>query len=252
MHKNDYISREEQKVWDPLREKDIIDTELAAMVFPEMNKNKINKIFHSLYKKGYIKRAIRNIYYIPENLDSYYKLALRIGDGYIGLISALKYHGLIPYEDFTIYVITRKKYREIELDNYKLKYMPSEHYEEYETIGDIKVSTPEKTFFDCLLRMKYLNYSLLTEAIYNCNIRWKYLIGIFRKGPMSLRQKAGYILEMLKEETGFRVPGYVLEELGKDIKTPVKLKKGMESEYNNKWKVQDTIGKRKILSWWFQ
>ena len=79
MDKNNYLTPQEQKIWQYIRDKDIIDNELIKDIFPEIKNNKRNKILHNLYKKDYIKRARKSLYYNPELLNDYYKLALRIG-----------------------------------------------------------------------------------------------------------------------------------------------------------------------------
>ncbi len=56
MDKINYITREEQKVWGYIKNKEIVDNEIVKQIFPEMPENKRNKILHSLYKKGYLKR----------------------------------------------------------------------------------------------------------------------------------------------------------------------------------------------------
>jgi len=111
MYENNYLSRTEQEIWRYISSKDIIDNELLKLIFPDLSQNNRNKILHSLFKKGYLKRAGRDVYYNLNNLDDYYKLALKIYPGYIGLTSALKYYNLTEYEDFTIFIITEKKYK---------------------------------------------------------------------------------------------------------------------------------------------
>lgn len=253
MDKNNYLTKQEQKVWYYIKDKAIIDNELIKIIFPEMGTNKRNKILHSLYKKGYIKRAIRDLYY-SENLNSFYELALKIHEGYIGLTSALKYYDLIDYEDFTIIIITKNLYKKINIGKYEIKYLPlKKYYNNFKKQNKIKVSTLEKTFFDCFLRDKYLSYSLLTKALYNTEeINWKEFIKLVNQGPISLKQKIGYILEILKKETDFNMPNYVLKEFNKNIKTPLKLKSNnKKTKFNHKWKIQSNLTKKEILNWWY-
>jgi predicted transcriptional regulator of viral defense system len=227
MHK--YLSKKEQEVWEYISDKEILDNETLKMIFPELSRDYRNKILHILHKKGYLKRATRDVYY--HNLTNYHKLALRIYPGYIGLTSALKLYGLTEYEDFTIFIITKNKYKTINLKNYTLKYIPLKYYSGYIKKEDLIISSLEKTFFDCFLRIKYLNYSILTKALYDAkNIDWKEFLKFLEHAPITLNRKAGGILLMLKNETDFNVPQYVIKRLN-----PFK--------YNNK---------KKILSWWFQ
>jgi len=252
MHKNNYLSRTEQEIWGYISSKDIIDNELLKLIFPDLSQNNRNKILHSLFKKGYLKRASRDVYYNLNNLDDYYKLALKIYPGYIGLTSALKYYNLIEYEDFTIFIITEKKYKTISLENYTLKYLPLK--ELCTGFTGIRISTVEKTLFDCFLKIKYLNYSILTKAIYEAkDINWDEFLKYFEKAPKSLSQKAGYILNLMKKETNYKVSNHIIKQLKSKVKCPVKLENNSKpSIYSREWKVQDNIGKKIILAWWYQ
>jgi predicted transcriptional regulator of viral defense system len=254
MVKSNYLSREEQRIWEYIKNKDIIDTELITYIFPDFSANKRSKSLHRLCKKGYLKRIIKGIYYNPENLEDYYQLALKIHDGYIGLTSALKYYGLTDYEDFTIFVMTEKIYRKVDIENYSIRLIPlGDMYDGYIKKDGIKISSIEKTFFDCFLRIKYLNYSILTKAIYDAkNVNWDKFLKYFDDAPTSLRQKAGYILELLSKETDFKIDDKALNMLKKGIKHPIKLESNArKSKFDSRWKIEDNIGKEKILSWWY-
>ena len=85
-----YLTKEEQKVWEYLKEKEIVDNELVNQIFPEINRNKRNKILHNIYKKGYIRRARKNLYYNPGLLDSFYTLASEFKKGYYWFKLCLK------------------------------------------------------------------------------------------------------------------------------------------------------------------
>lgn len=254
MVKNNYLSHDEQKLMEFIQSKGIITNELVRLIFPDFSKNKINKLLHSLYKKKYLKRAIKDVYYNPEKLDNYYSLALEIKKGYVGLTSALRYYGLLDYEDFTIFIITQKYYKNVELENYKFIYLPMHDFSGFVEKDNLMISTPEKTFFDCFSKIRYVGYNNLTKAIYNFkDINWQEFLEYFEDAPKSITQKTGYILDLLKKETALYIPRYVLNKLSKNIRFPVKLKQTKsKSNYNKKWKVQDNIGKEKILSWWYQ
>ncbi len=68
----------------------------------------------------------------------------------------------------------------------------------------------------------------------------------------SLCQRTGYVLELLKKNTKLNVPSFVFDFLMKNIKGPVKLlpSKG-KSKFNKKWKIEDNLGEKNILSWWY-
>ncbi len=256
MDKKNYISREEHKIWEYISEKDIIDSELILQIFPEISRSKKSKILHNLYRKGYINRIHRDLYYNPEKLKDFYKLALKIKTGYIGLGSALKYHNLIDYEDFTIFIIT-KNYRKtipIKGTKYELQFMPfGKLFNNFEKKDTMYISSIEKTLFDCLLKPNMVGYSNIAKAFYNAEIDWKKFIDIFKLAENnSLCQRTGYLLDMIKKTTKIKIPSFVFSFLLKNVKNPVKLSSSKgRSVFNKKWKVQDNIGEKNLFGWWY-
>jgi len=256
MYKKNYISREEHELWQYIREKDIIDAETVSFIFPEMPKSKRNKLMHSLYKKGYLKRAIRGLYYNPENLKDFYALALRIKEGYIGMASALRYYNLIEYEDFTIYVMTKNFRKSITLEGteYEIRFTPlGRLFLGFEKKDSIYVSSLEKTLFDCLLKPGITGLSVLTKALYSSKPDWNKVLSFFKMTTNNaLYQRTGYLFWLMKKETRMRMPEDVLRFLAKKVKNPVKLTSNKnKSTFIPEWKVQDNIGKENILSWWY-
>ena len=255
MYQKNYLSREEYGIWKYIKDKEIIDGQLIKQIFPEMPESKKNKMLHNLHKKGCLKRARKNLYYNSAILGNFYGLALRIKDGYIGLSSALRYHNLIEYEDFTIFVITKNFRKRIALDGtkYEIQYIPLKNlFCGFEKKDDVYISAIEKTFFDCFLKPRFMGFASITKSLYGAKVDWKKFLSFFRlTRNNAMRQKTGYILELMKKNTGARIPSFVFEFLLKNIKNPVKLMpiKG-KSTFNKKWKVQDNIGKENILSWW--
>ncbi|MBI1936389.1 hypothetical protein HYS31_08205 [Candidatus Woesearchaeota archaeon] len=255
MYKKNYLSREEYGIWRYIKDNEIIDSELIKQIFPEMPENKKNKILHSLYKKGYINRARKDLYYNPVKLKNFYKLALRVKEGYIGLGSALRCYNLLEYEDFTIFVITKNFRKKIALKGtaYEIQYIPLEKFFcGFGKRDDLHISSIEKTFFDCFLKPRFIGFTDVTKTLYGAKIDWDKFLSFFKlTHNNSLCQRTGYVLELMKKNTGSKIPSFVFEYLLKSIKNPVKLMplKG-KSTFNRKWKVQDNIGKENILSWW--
>lgn len=251
-----YLTREEQNVWEYIRDKEIVDNELLRMIFPDMKENKRNKILHNLYRKRYLLRARKDLYYNPDNLRDFYQLALRIREGYIGLSSALRCHNLIEYEDFTIFVMTRKfqKKMDIKGTQYTIQFIPLQHlFAGFEKKEGIYISTVEKTLFDCFLKPRHIGFTNITKALYDAKIDWHKFISFFKLTQNnSLCQRTGYILEMMKKNTHLEVPSFVFEFLLKKVKNPVKLLSlRARSRFNRKWEVQDNMGEKNILSWWY-
>ncbi len=255
MQKN-YMSKGEQIVWEYLKDKEIIDTELLIQIFPEMPENKRDKLLHTMHKKGYLKRARKGLYYNPLKLKDFHKLALLIKDGYICLSSALRHHNLIEYEDFTIFVATKKFRKTVLLEGtkYEIKFVPfGTLFTGFVKHDGIYVSTIEKTLFDCLAKPGLVGFSNITKAFYDAKLDWKKFTALFRLTKnKALFQRTGYILEMLKKETHMKVPDFVFDFLSKKTGKPTKLAplKG-RSVFDKKWKVQDNAGKKALLSWWY-
>ncbi|MFH2028578.1 MAG: hypothetical protein ABIJ08_05540 [Nanoarchaeota archaeon] len=254
MLKKNYLSRTEQEVWEYIKDKEFLDNELVESIFPEMGQNKRNKLLHSLYKKGYIKRAIKDVYYNPKNLKSFHRLALRIHPGYLGLSSALRFYNLLDYEDFTIFVITEDFRKTIRLEQYDIRYIPFDDlFIGFVKKDDINVSSVEKTLFDCLLKPSLVGFSNISKAIFDARPNWDDLLSFFElKKNHALCQRTGYILDLLKSRTKLKIPSSVFDRLLSYVKNPVKLHPGKgKSLYNQKWKVQDNLGEQNILSWWY-
>ncbi len=256
MGKKNYISREEHEIWQYIKEKQIVDTDLINDIFPEMPAKKKNKLLHNLHKKGYLKRARKGIYYNPEQLKSFYKLDLRVKEGYIGLSSALRHYNLIEYEDFTIFVITKNFRKKITIEGtkYEIQFIPfGSLFTGFEKKDDLYVSSLEKTFFDCFLKPRLIGLNNITKALYSSKLSWDKFISFFKlTNNNALCQRTGYVLDMIRKETKMKIPNFIFEYLMKRVKNPVKLTptKG-KSAFNSKWKVQDNIGKTGILSWWY-
>ena len=255
MAKKNYLTNEEQEVWGYIHDKEIIDNELIRQIFPEIKGNKRNKILHNLFKKGYIKRARKDLYYNPKNLTIFYKLALKFKEGYIGLSSAIRYYNLLDYEDFTIFVITKNFQKKIDLKDtkYSIQFIPlSNLFTGFEKKNEFYISTIEKTLFDCLLKPNSIGFTNITKAFYDAKVDWNKLIRFFTlTNNNSLCQRTGYILELMKVKTKLKVPEFVFKYLLKKVKYPVKLIPiDSPSHFNTKWKIEDNLGENKILSWW--
>lgn len=255
MVKKNYLSRAEQEIWGLIGEKEIIDSALIREIFPEWNARKTNKLLYGLSKKKYLERAKRDLYYNPQKLRSFYTLALKIKSGYIGLSSALKHCGLLDYEDFTISVMTNKFRKKMELKGtqYSIEFIPlKEMFFGFERKDGLYFSSIEKTFFDCFLKPSHVGFYNITKALYTAKLDWQKFVDMYKKAKNnSLCQRTGYILELMRQKTRLRVPGFVFDFLLKSVKTPVRLASSRgKSIFNKRWKIQDNIGTKNILGWY--
>ena len=256
MDKNNYLSRGEQGLWRFIEDKGIVDTELVRAIFPDMADNKRNKLLHSLCTKGYLKRSRKGLYYNPNKIESFYELALRISEGYIGLSSALRFHRLLDYEDFTIFVMTQSFQKKFDLKGtqYTAEFIPLHNlFTGYEKHERMYVSSVEKTLFDCLLKPGYVGYANITKAFYSADIDWLKFIDFFKLTENRiLHQRTGYILELTKKYTKKNIPNFAFGYLLKKVDKPAKLAAvRAKSVFNSKWKIQDNLGEKNILSWWY-
>lgn len=254
MIEKNYLTREEQALWEYLGNKQVISARLVRAVFPEMKSAKQNNLLHNLYKKGFLRRIKKGMYYNPREINSYYELALAYHEGYIGLSSALKHHHLLDYEDFTIFIMTRSFRKDVSLEGtqYTIKFIPlgllySHFYQE----GSVCLSTVEKTLFDCLLKPRYVGLQNVAKALYDSSIDWKAFVHLFSLTKNNaVCQRAGYLLELLKKRAGKKVPNFVFSSLLARVKSQVKLAPHSgKSRYCGRWKVEDNIGEDNLLGW---
>ena len=262
MDKKNYLSKGEQEIYNLIRHKSngIISNKEIKNLFPRIRKVKINKICSSLLRKGYLSKISRGLYLIQETpgkllITNPYKIALSLYGGYIGFSSALKIYGLLEYEPFTIYIITRQKSREKSIGQYIFKAISIGKRATGETLYEgIYVSTIEKTFFDCFYKPQYASYADLAKAIYlNKGCNWRILIGYFDSfASDSLCQRSGYIFDILKKETKLGIPDKFINYLKGRIKNKSRLVPKGKSKgiYYKEWKLMDNLGKDNILSWW--
>lgn len=238
----------------------------------ELNRKKIGLDANYLYvlldrleKKGWLKSVGKGVYlrlpastavvgraYLEDPLD----VAQKMFDGYIAFQSALKVHGLSEYEPFTIYVATKEKSQTLPLlQHYEVKAVKfGRRYFGFEKKGKYTVSTLAKTFFDCLYHPQYAGgYSEVLKSLHTAEkIDWKELELYLEKfGSSSMCQKIGYLLSTL-EETEFANHQDFVKYLRGRIKNKTKLDFSQSGgTYNKEWMIIDNIGKKNLLSWWY-
>ena len=117
-----------------------------------------------LARDKWIKKAIRGIYYTPE--ASIYEIATSIiSQSYVSLISALRFYNLTEQIPNTVYVISKKQHKGIELNGTRIEFLkvkPSLMYG-YAKVDDAFVADPEKAVVDMLYLGRFEEYAL--EAI---------------------------------------------------------------------------------------
>jgi predicted transcriptional regulator of viral defense system len=255
-----YLTPGEQALFSALSSRHIIDTASLQEVFPDIPPLSLNKTVANLAKKGYLHRVKNGVFTVsgipsenPEIQDPL-QIALMVCPGYIGFSSALRIYDLIPYEPFTVFVVTKKRSRETTIGEYTLRCVAmgkrctgmTFHKGAY-------VSTLEKTFFDCFYKPQYAGgYAVITQALSQSpSIDWQKFCDYFSSESSSLCQRTGYILDLLNTRTGI-VPETVLQFFRNRIKNNTRLAiSGTGSgTYVRSWMLVDNIGTDNIFSWW--
>jgi len=208
---------------------------------------------HSLgYSKSWLKYALKvlvrekTLYRLkkgmysktnPESMDLFKTATLLFG-GYLGLSTAAYIHGWTDEYQYTIFVLTDKTSKKMNLCNHefraisvKKRFSGSCYYNNY------VVSTKWKTVFDLLYFIDIFGASAL-KYISNAKMskkEWKDFIRYAKSESKSFRQKTGYILEKLNKNAE-------LQQLIPKKPVVVKLGKGSKSKFDKKWKVLDYMG----------
>ena len=260
MQKKNYLTKEEQIIHSTIKKTDIIDNVHIKEIFPHYPTKKINKICHSLLSKGYLYPIKKGVYLIHETpskdpmIRNPFKLALHINKGYLGFSSALRLYDLIPYEPFTIFIVTTKKSQELQIGEYVFKTVSLGKRATGTTYyKNVYTSTIEKTIFDCFYKPQYAGgYTDFIQALTNFNnIKWNQLLNYFERfASDALFQRTGYILELLTDENYLHPPEYVMKKFKQHIRNTTKLlpTKTSKGTYIKQWKIVDNIGKKILLS----
>jgi predicted transcriptional regulator of viral defense system len=261
------LSHEEQKIYLYLE-----SIGKNAFKVSEVNAKKLGLEQSYLYvligrleKKGWITRVGKGVYLrLPAStviagkvyLEDPFEVALKMFKGYLAFQSALRVHGLSEYEPFTIYVATKSKSETIPLlKHYEIKAIKfGKRYTGFEKTERYAVSTKTKTFFDCFYHPNYAGgYSEILKSLHTAGqLDWKEMEKYLEKfGSSSICQKIGYLVSLLKE-TEYEYPLGFIEYLKGRIGNKTKLDFSQSGgSYNKEWMIIDNIGKKKLLSWWY-
>lgn len=259
MQKKNYLTFQEQKLYSVLKDTNTsFSTDDISELFPEHKKSRINELLSSLNKKNKITKLKKGIYEFnqPKTNQELFKTALSIYPGYISYLSALRYYNLIDYEPTTIFISTTNKSKKLHSGSFIFKYLTQKNYSDYVSENGIFVSSLEKTIFDCFYKPQYSgNYAVISKAVFDSckDIDWDRLQLIYEKYARNRQcQITGYILELLKLKTQCKIPNKILFYLKSKTKSKTKLiNNNTKSKYIKHWLLQDNLGEKEILSWWF-
>jgi predicted transcriptional regulator of viral defense system len=261
------MSHEEQKIYlylESIEKNTFKVSELDAKKFG-MVPSYLYVLMGRLEKKGWITRVGKGVYLrLPAAtavggkvyLEDPFEVALKMFKGYLAFQSALKVHGLSEYEPFTIYVATKTKSETVSLlKHYEIKAIKfGKRFTGFEKTGKYTVSTKAKTFFDCFYHPNYAGgYAEVLKSLHTAGtIDWKEMEKYLEKfGSSSVCQKIGYLISLLKE-TEYEQPQDFIDYLKGRIGNKTKLDFSQSGgSYNKEWMIIDNIGKKKLLSWWY-
>ncbi len=253
------MTSREQEIYNSVRHVYVITTKEVKGLFPDISEGMIYRLLSSLEDKGYLYRVKRGLYLVQKKpsdipiIENPYGIALYLYSGYIGFSSALKVHGLIEYEPFTVFVITTDRSATMDLGNYTFKAVAmGDKAVGLTNFNGLYVSDTEKTFFDCFYKPRYGGgYSTVTKALLEIDMDWDKFIKYFQRfASASLCQRTGYVLDSIGEELA--VPENVMDFFEGRICGKTKLLPSAPSRgrYSRKWKVLDnTVGEDK-LGWY--
>jgi predicted transcriptional regulator of viral defense system len=258
------LSRSETGIFQTLKKAPdgIISHEEIKGLFPEIKPGSLNHLLSSLSKKGFLYPLKKGLYLVQEEpsnkplINDPLVIGSRIFSGYLGFSSALRLYDLLDYEPFTVFVVSARRSILIQVGEYSFKCV----YMGEKAVGQtlykgLYVSTKAKTFFDCFLKPQYAGgYSNVAQALYlNKGIDWEEFRKYYESyASSSLMQRTGYVLELLKEETGKNIPEKVISFLGSNAGDKTRLIPNIKAKgvYAADWRLTDNEGKEKIMSWW--
>jgi len=261
------LSHEEQKIYlylESIGKNTFKISEIDAKKLG-LEKSYLYVLIGRLEKKGWITAVGKGVYLrLPAEtvvkgkvyLEDPFEVALKMYKGYLAFQSALKIHGLSEYEPFTIYVATKNKSETSPLlKHYEIKAIKfGKRFTGFEKINKYTVSTKAKTFFDCFYRPQYAGgYSEVMKSLHMAGqIDWKEMEKYLDKfGSSTICQKIGYLISLL-QETEYDIPKDFIEYLKGRIGNKTKLDFSQKGgSYNKEWMIVDNIGKKNLLSWWY-
>jgi len=258
---NYYISKLEKSIIEITSNTDIISYNDIKNLFPKQHPQTLKQSIAKLCRIGYLHRLRKGLYYSTPDMklviNDPLSVAALIYPGYIGFSTALRFYNLVEYEPFYMFIVTNNRSTSVWLGEYTFRYVSmGRRATGAANVNGIWVSTPEKTFFDCFYKPRYAGgYGTITRALYEARkIDWE-IFGSYMDdlASNSMRQRTGYILDLLKSKTGFSVPKRVLEALQPKDASYVWLQTDGPRKGNRikKWKIFDNIGDARILEWWY-
>ncbi len=247
MSKIYHLTPNEQCLMDIAADADVIVTEdIIQALQDEIPTQSVRNALSSLAEKGHIFRVKRGIYLRCEEpgspvIEDPKQLALHIFEGYIGFSSALQHWGLLEYESFDVFVVSKNKSGSRDIGEYVIHSVSmGEKAQGMVFDRGIYVSTLEKTIFDCIYKPQHAGgYPLVVRAIAESDPDWKKVRHWFHLlASDSLFQRAGYLLSIAGN-----APGWLLDDFRSELKHRSRLDPSGRNKgrYIKEWELIDNV-----------
>lgn len=239
------LSPTEQMVYSLSFSKRVVNTEDVKEILGDYHKS-VDYITN-LRQKGYFQKIRKGLYVTaPPNLvgkevkpDKFLVGSKVRRDYYFSYHSALELHGLAQSTYNTVLITIKDHVSPFSYQSINYKFVTTKYFFGLEEINysgvKIKVSDREKTFLDCVRRIKYAGG--LEELMKSLNtvpsLNWYKFIRYLEKfNEKCLYQKSGFILEKLD----LRIPDKVLDKLKNKVgKKTYYMDKEKSSSFVKKW-----------------
>ncbi|MBS3813861.1 type IV toxin-antitoxin system AbiEi family antitoxin domain-containing protein [Candidatus Bipolaricaulota bacterium] len=245
VNKLEALSPTEQRVYSKLFSKRVINTEDVKEILGDPHKSA--DYITNLREKGYLKKVRRGVYaVVPPNLvegdfnpDKFLVAGKLKDDYYISYHSALELHGVAQSTYNTVWITTKKPADSFNYKSISYRFVFTKYYFGLRDINRkgvrVTVSDREKTFLDCVRRIKYSGgLEELIKSLHNFpDLNWEKLLDYLGKfEENSLYQKTGFVLD----NVDLKVPKQVTEKLQKEVGNKTYyLDRDRESSYLEKW-----------------
>ncbi len=232
------VSKRESQVISETKSRDmVVFAPQDIRRFLKISQENTYRILESMKGKGLIQRIERGKYILTDvwnEMDIYEIVPEIFIPSYIAFWSALHYHDMTEQVPRTVFLVTTRRKRPIELQGQDIRYVTvkKEFFFGYERHGKVVVSDKEKTLIDCV---RHLEYSGGVSRIYDAisdDLNTEKLIGYCKKTDSSaIASRIGYLLDT-------RGVKFEKEEIKKIITTYTTLDPNREkSNLNAEWKL---------------
>lgn len=239
------LSPTEQEVYSKLYSERVINTEDVEGVLGDPHKSA--DYITKLRKKGYLQKIRKGLYaVVPPNLvgeefkpDKFLIAGKTRDEYYISHHSALELHGLAQSIHNRVLVTTKGWANSFSYQSITYKFVTTKHYFGVEEMVHqgvrVTVSDREKTFLDCVRRIKHAGgLEELVKSLNNLpSLDWDKLERYLKRfDEKKLYQKTGFILESLNLRGSEGILNEMEEKVGNRT---YYLDQGRESSFNGKW-----------------